>query len=275
MVVTTGGEAMTNGGASSTRLVAIVSFVTLTTAVVNALSRLDEMRRANLPVDAWEPWVWELSSAVFWIAVAAPLVMISRRLRPPTLPWVATIAALIILSIPVCALHLVWFAASRGLIYSAVGSHYVFDGQILYEWRKDVLSVLVIAAIAYALDHWTVARAAVSFKPDAPGMFRLEIRDGSRRHWLAPKDIERVESAGNYVELFTPEGTLLHRATLAAIEADLAVEGFVRIHRSRLVRRDAVVAIETTTAGDFSATLTSGAVVAGSRRFRSVLLNQG
>lgn len=272
--VTSGGGAGASGSLALPSLVAFITCGTLIVTIVNALSRLDEMRRANLPVETWEPWAWELTSAAFWIAAAVPIILISRRLRPPALPWYATIAALVALSIPICAIHLGWITVSRGLLYAAIGSNYDFDGAILYEWRKDVLTVLVFSGIAYAFDQWALARTPVRTLPDPPDLFRLEVRDGSRRHWLAPHDIERVEAAGNYVELFTTEGTVLHRATLAVVEADLAAQGFVRIHRSRLVRRDAIVAIEATLAGDFSATLRSGAVVAGSRRYKSVLLSK-
>jgi DNA-binding LytR/AlgR family response regulator len=62
----------------------------------------------------------------------------------------------------------------------------------------------------------------------------------------------------------------LHRATLAAVEAELGA-GFVRVHRSRLVRRAAIRRIETDRSGDFTMTLASGAVARGSRRFRATL----
>lgn len=269
--MTGGGAARTSGGISASIILIVVSVVTLTVAVVNALSRLDEIQRANLAIEPWEPWVWELTSAAFWIAVALPLVAAARRLRPPTMRWPITVVALIALSIPVCALHLTCFAISRGLFYYAVGLQYTFDGAVLYEWRKDVLSVLVFAAITYAMDSLATQRSADSRLPDASSSFRLEVRDGVRKHWLAPQDIERVEAAGNYVELFTTTGAVLHRNTLANVEAELEGYGFVRIHRSRLVKCDAVVTVVGTPAGDFNAILTSGTIVAGSRRYKEHL----
>ena len=73
------------------------------------------------------------------------------------------------------------------------------------------------------------------------------------------------------MELHGPRGEVLHRATLAAVEVDLADYGFVRIHRSRLARRAAATALAAITSGDFEATLASGTRVAGSRRFRDRL----
>ena len=61
------------------------------------------------------------------------------------------------------------------------------------------------------------------------------------------------------------------RGTLSAWELRLAGQGFVRIHRSRLVNRTHVGALEPTGSGDFEVTLTNGRKLQGSRRFRSDL----
>ena len=57
---------------------------------------------------------------------------------------------------------------------------------------------------------------------------------------------------------------------MAAVEAELG-PAFARIHRSRLVRRDAVRAIESGQSGDFTVTLANGERVRGSRRHRDAL----
>jgi DNA-binding LytR/AlgR family response regulator len=52
----------------------------------------------------------------------------------------------------------------------------------------------------------------------------------------------------------------------------LQAAGFIRIHRSRLVRRDAVAAVESKPTGDFVVRLRDGRELAGSRRYRRPLL---
>ena len=272
MTGTGGGQAGTNGGLSRRDRVALVTVAsaTLMVAGVNALSVADEMTEAGLRIHAWEPWVWELTSAVFWMLIALPLIRILRRLRPPQLGWPAAIGAVLLLSVPVCALHMGWLGLSRSGLYAAFGLSYAYDwswSQTVYEWRKDVLSVAIFAILSFVVDRLTAEPAAAAAVP----RFRLEVRDGSRTLWLAPADIERVEAAGNYVELHTASGLVLHRATLATVAGQLAPHGFVRIHRSRLVRREAVTAVTSTPSGDFEACLASGVTVAGSRRFRADL----
>lgn len=270
MAGTSGGAGVTSGGRlPARRILALVAVLTLAFAVVNSLTVADDLRDSGVGFDAWEPWVWELTSAAFWIAAALPIVAVSRRLRPPAIGWPASIAAHAAFSLPVCALHVAWLAATRGAVYWALGASHDYDFSVthlVYEWRKDLLSVATFAVIAYIGDRWSDAQPAV-----APPPYRLEVRDGARVQWFTPADIERVEAAGNYVELHTAAGTVLHRATLSGVEAELSGHGFVRIHRSRLVRRHAVTGVRTTQSGDFEATLASGALVSGSRRFRSML----
>jgi LytTr DNA-binding domain len=50
--------------------------------------------------------------------------------------------------------------------------------------------------------------------------------------------IDWVRAAGNYIELKIGDRVILHRTTLSAAERELGERGFVRIHRSILVRRD-------------------------------------
>jgi len=52
---------------------------------------------------------------------------------------------------------------------------------------------------------------------------------------LRPEDIDFVEAYGDYVRLRVGSETHLLRGTLADMERRLRPEGFVRIHRSRLV----------------------------------------
>lgn len=84
---------------------------------------------------------------------------------------------------------------------------------------------------------------------------------------LPPAEIERVEAAGNYVEIRRRGGRpLVHRASLRAVERELAIHGFVRIHRSHLVRRDAIARIRPA-----DVILRDGTSLKTGKRFRSAL----
>src|SRR3546814_18337485 len=98
-------------------------------------------------------------------------------------------------------------------------------------------------------------------------LFRsLAIGDGSVTHHVPVDKIESVAAAGNYVEIAWAPRTLLHRATLAAVDAELG-DAFVRIHRGRLLRRAAIRRVATDTSGDFTVELASRPVGRGRRHY--------
>ena len=60
---------------------------------------------------------------------------------------------------------------------------------------------------------------------------------------LPLREITHVTAAGDYARLHTARGSFLERTPLSALEARWAGAGFVRIHRSALVRVDAIEAV--------------------------------
>lgn len=60
---------------------------------------------------------------------------------------------------------------------------------------------------------------------------------------LLPGQIDWVRAAGNYIELRAAGRTVVHRSSISSAERELAPHGFVRIHRSMLVRRDRIARV--------------------------------
>lgn len=85
---------------------------------------------------------------------------------------------------------------------------------------------------------------------------------------LLPRQIDWVQAAGNYVELRAGGRTIVHRTSIGAAERDLAEHGFVRIHRSTLVRRDRIARVR-----PVDVILTDGTHLKIGKRFRSQLSN--
>ena len=148
--------------------------------------------------------VWALINIAPWV----PALEFAKRSR-------STIGA-------VSALGL-GFAASLflGLLFTP-------DGDLAFEaWRR--VPALVAAAIVAIALRWSSRRskqsAAIEPLP------------------LLPRQIDWVQAAGNYVELRAAGRTIVHRSSISAAERDLAGHGFVRIHRSTLVRRDRIARV--------------------------------
>lgn len=264
------GTSGTGAGTSGRALwwaAATVSALLAAKGLVDAVSLADQ--RPGSP--AGEAFALELTSTAFFIAMLLPIWQLSRRLRPPRLGWPAALAVHLALGVPLVMAHALWLAASRWAVFAAMGAHYRFDwsgAQLLFEWRKDTLSLLALAGLGWLLDR-LFAPPPVPASP--PADYRLAVKDGTRTLFFAPEDISHASSAGNYVELATNQGSVLHRVTLAVLADELAPHGFVRIHRTHLVRAGAVVSVASAGSGDFTVTLAGGATLPGSRRYRTAL----
>lgn len=278
--MTNGGQAGTNGGLfglpARTCWALFGAFVAmgLLRNAVNASSVIDELERLGRRIEAWQPWTWELTSLAGWIAMLPAIAWAVARIRPPRFGWPVTALLHLGVTVPVSLGHVAVMLGLRHAVYGMQGLRYGIDGSpsavLLYEYRKDLADYLLIALLMVVAERLLARSAEPSATVVGPST-RIEVRDGSRTCWLPVEELQRVEAAGNYVELHMATGAHLHRATLAAMEAELAPHGFVRVHRSRLVRRDLVRAVETTPSGDFEVTLEGGAKVSGSRRYRDQL----
>lgn len=275
--LTSGGRSGTNGGRRVWIVgIAVMVAFFLLNIVVNSTSQIDEFDRYGRDVPDWMPWAWETSSVIAWFMVMPLITLAVLRLRPPRLSWPATLVTHVMLAVAVSMLHIGIMVAMRKAVHGLMNDSYRLGADLsaalIYEGRKDALTYLIVALFIVTID-WTARRAgeAASASTSRESSSRLEIRDGNRTIWLAPADILWAEAAGNYVELHTSTGSLLHRTTLAALERELASHDFVRIHRSRLVRRTAVRSIETNASGDFETILDGGTRIGGSRRYRAAL----
>lgn len=194
---------------------------------------------------------------------------------PPRLavepPWPRAAAVHLAGLLAFALVHITAMGVLRWAVYAALGDYYAPLaplGDFLYEFRKDALCYAGFISL-YVL--WRQrARAVAGADPAEPGS--IEVRDGARRHFVPLAEVAWIEAAGNYVELHRGPTPILHRAPLSEMERQLQGAGFIRIHRSRLVRRAAVVAVESKSSGDYLVRLADGRELAGSRRYRRPLL---
>lgn len=247
--------------------------IVLVIMVANASSTLSDLRRSGIDIRPDLVWSWEWTSIIALFTLYPALWFAVKWVRPPRFSWVSVAIALALGSVIMSAWHIGVMVALRYVYYWAVGSgpYRFFDSSegrldhILYEYRKDLATFLQFVAVA-SVAQWLIARAATPLGvSEAPKT--LAVTDGAVTHVVPLEEIESIASAGNYVEIVWGSRTLLHRATLSAVEADLG-DAFLRIHRGRLVRRAAIRRIETDKSGDFTVELASGASLRGSRRYR-------
>jgi DNA-binding LytR/AlgR family response regulator len=79
-------------------------------------------------------------------------------------------------------------------------------------------------------------------------------------------EIDWIEAAGNYTQLWVGTRSYFLRESLQLLEERVQPQGFIRAHRSALVRLDAVRELKRTRTGALVAILGSGVRVPISRR---------
>lgn len=283
--VTSGRPAGTSGGAGVTGgiaprslrrlLIAMLIAYSLIQAAANISSVLADDRRHGGDLSPGFAALYELSSLTGWFALLMVIWWAYTMLRPPRFSWPVALLLHAAMTVPVSLGHVMIMFAIRFAVFALLGMTYDpgdLAETLLYEYRKDAATYILLSLAVGAID-WVVARQDAAHAPaqaePRPRLLRLNDRP---THIHAPlAEIEILEAAGNYVEVHWGDRQILHRATLASLENELGDAGFVRIHRSRLVRRDAIRRLETQQSGDFTVTLASGAIVRGSRRYRDRL----
>ncbi len=97
---------------------------------------------------------------------------------------------------------------------------------------------------------------------------RFAVLSAGRIDYVAVKDVIAARAAGNYVALITKSSEHLHRITLAELADKLVTLGFMRTHRSHLVRPTEIVSAKIRGDGILEVKLSNGAVAPVSETYR-------
>lgn len=128
--------------------------------------------------------------------------------------------------------------------------------------RLKQAAMLVTSVQALASDRAVCAQGATP-----PVLHEIVVRSVSTIERVPVEDVTWLEAAGNYVALHLISGrTLLHRSSLGALAERLPHGGFLRVHRTALVRPGQLMRLRVTGDGTYEADLRSGETVAVSER---------
>ena len=97
---------------------------------------------------------------------------------------------------------------------------------------------------------------------------RIAVKSVGRIDYVSTAVIDWIETAGNYLSLHCGKDTHLVRETMSQIESQLDPRVFLRIHRSTIVRIEAVQSVEPLFNGDRSVALRDGTKLTLSRSYR-------
>ncbi|MBR0687226.1 LytTR family transcriptional regulator DNA-binding domain-containing protein [Bradyrhizobium manausense] len=264
---------------------AAMAAIALAIGIVNALSGAQDAAWRGDSADIGRRLFWEMTSIIVILALVPILMLAVRHMRQTTGLAARTgmgVAALLGFS----ALHIAGMVGLRKVMLWLAGSAYDFHfslASVLYEFRKDVVTALLIGATLWLLESRRELRRAAQQAQSMPAALREQpspdliwLRDGTSRIRVAPRDILWVASAGNYIEYSLANGTQhLIRGTLAATESELARFAIVRVHRTRLANLDRISGVDFKPSGDFELTFDNGKTLGGSRRYRPAVAALG
>jgi two-component system LytT family response regulator len=159
-------------------------------------------------------------------------------------------------------------AATRVVFITAHAEHAVraFDAQAADYLLKPLSYPRLRTAIERL--HAPQSAAKATTPKYAP---RLVVQAGARLRVLDVADIDCLVAQANYVEVEAGEQRHLIRDTLTGLEARLDPDLFVRIHRSRIVRIDAIQDLELLDSGQLLLRLKNGRRLSTGRSYRERL----
>ena len=256
-----------------------ITLVILNTAFNGVVARIDNARTA-----AWEPWVWECSSAIVILALIPLVIALERRWPFRFDTWRHSLPRHLLATIPFSLLHVTGMVGLRKLVYSLAGWQYEFGASFGYEYLKDFRSYFLIIVLLCMSRLWLVrwqGEARLLAEPDygqpAEPIERPErflVRKLGREFLLNASEIEWLQASGNYVNLRVRSRDYPLRTTMAAIEERLDPARFIRVHRSYFINLDYLADIKPLETGDALLTLRDGATIPCSRRHRAALREQ-
>jgi two-component system, LytTR family, response regulator len=154
-----------------------------------------------------------------------------------------------------------------------------FDVQALDYVLKPVVETRLRAALRRALARLEERRRGEvsasltslleAVRPQAA--HRIPVKRDGRITFVSIGDIHWVEADGDLVKLHTAREAYTVRMTMAEVEARLGDRVFARVHRSAIVRVDAIREVQPMFKGDYVIVLKNGASVRSGRAYREVV----
>ncbi|WP_448547039.1 LytTR family transcriptional regulator DNA-binding domain-containing protein [Thalassotalea fusca] len=268
---------------------AVFSFL-LVNNTINAITQYLELYRVGDNTTAlWEPFAWEYTSAlssliifpfIVWVIKLAPITRLSLSKG-----MVIYLGAAVIYSLS----HVVIMVGLRELVYWVSGGDYEFGHwsfELLYEMQKDVWSfvfwIIIYHGYQFIISRWLgeatpIQQADCGEEPEpspTSSIDRLIVKKLGKEFIIDVKDIQWMESAGNYVNLYVAGRIYPMRATLASLTTQLANHGLSRIHRSYAINVNHIVSITPLASGDSEVLLADNKVLKLSRRYKDAFRMQ-
>lgn len=253
---------------------------TLTNTWITAI----DAARNEIALASWEPLVWEATSNIVQGLMIPIILLFDRQFPIGSGTWRRNLAAHALFTVAYSLAHVGAMYWLRVMTYDWIGgtAGYLWSHwwrEFGYEYLKDFRTYFFFIALIYlyrfVLRRWHGEAEFLSEGGEEteirPITDRFLIKKLGREFLVRSDHIDRIEAAGNYVNLHVGKRVYPLRETMTGISARLAERGFQRVHRSAIVNLDRVSEILTFDSGDGEVRLESDVRVPLSRRYRKQL----
>jgi len=253
-----------------------VALFTTLSWIVLSISLSVGIERADVEMGTLDPWLTEFTShASILVAVILIPVLLSRVPLTPE-NWKRRIPAYLLGFLAFSFVHISLMIVSRKLSFPMILGRPYEDNPTdillwLYEIPKDFYTFVLILSIFVAGRYLEQLRLeSVNAKREAKATGQLMLKSGGRLLFVGADEILRADAASNYLEIETDTGKHLVRMTLSTLEKLIAETGetHIRVHRSHLVKKEAIREYFPTRDGSAKITLKHGGDLPVGRKYR-------
>ena len=256
----------------------IALFVFLSWITLSASSHIDAITEAN-GEPAVQHWLVEFTSHLVIMFVTLLIPILLTRFPVTRETWPQSLAAFGLGFAAFGTGHILAMVALRKLLWPVlIGGHYEFGIadplNWVYELQKDAYTFVLLVSIFWLGRQNARQRLeATGRQEEASESGRLTLTSGGRIYMINADDVRLAKAAANYVEIETPDKTLLVRMTLRELERLLRAAGddHIRIHRSCLVHKADITELNPNGDGSASILLSDGQTLQVSRSYRPAL----
>ena len=119
--------------------------------------------RRSTDIEAWRPFVWELSSVVVVFALIPLIVRFEKTFRIDAKPRSRAIAMHAAAAVVFSAMHITGFWILRVAAYAVAGENYdfgSFSSNVFYELQKDLVTYLIVLGAIFANREFQIRRSS-------------------------------------------------------------------------------------------------------------------
>ncbi|MBO6504515.1 MAG: LytTR family transcriptional regulator [Kordiimonadaceae bacterium] len=250
-----------------------IAVITLLIGVVNVQTSISDAANLGRELSPLKESLGEYTSIFIIILMLAPVFAFFDTYPITRQNWQKRAVPYLGASVAFSLVHVSLMVLVRKLLWPMLigGSYEFFDEDYdaaFYEYRKDLVTFLLCVLV------WELQRQIRQAKSSAAqAADPITLKSGATTILLQPAEFLYAKSAGNYAEVTSLSGTQLARITLTELAELLNDKGCnaVRIHRSVIVNRGAIMETAPIAGGDLTVKLRGGETLRASRRFKNAL----